>query len=233
MNVYVLRFRSQDIAEEDASSPMQLQGQRKNKSKNKLTISLEAGPAEEATAVPDQQRPAKEANGKGGMRRTGRSRSSRTLTLAGGAVSSPSTGKVFQCSQCVCKQAMLWCSQCSAAYCGICWLRSPAHSKTDIVPVQSCGPKPPYFTVTADSNKSEHVFPKTGFVSSGPCIHNEFKSRIPSSKSQHYLIYHHDFERVGTAARKQKHTLPPVVLDSSGTFLQAQSRADIRPFSRP
>lgn len=235
--VLILSYTSrlQGTTKEDTSSPKQqpLDSQRKSTNKNMLTISSEADPKEEAaaTAVPDPQRPVRGAKRKLGMRRTGRVSGSSPLV---GAVSSPSAGKVFQCSQCVCKQATLWCSQCSAAYCGICWLRSPAHSKTDIVPLQSSGPRPPYFTVDTDVSKSdESPFPKTGFVSSGPCVHNEFKSHIPLSKSQHFLIYHHDFERVGAVARRQNQILPPVVLDTSGTFLHAQFQAEVRPFSRP
>jgi hypothetical protein len=174
------------------------------------------------------------------MRRAAQSKSSSSLSRATG--SPAAGGKVLPCSQCVCKQATLWCSQCAAAYCGICWLRSPAHSKTDIFPMQSSGPKPPYFTVDAFNEEShirERIAPSID--PSNPIIHKEFKTHVPSSKSQHFLNHHHDFER--TAARKPEdlmvvneyrdYPLPPVYLDSSGDVHHFQSRTVIRPFSTP
>ena len=144
-----------------------------------------------------------------------KSKSTGTLTKSKRSTSSV---KVWQCSQCVCKQAALWCSQCAAAYCGICWLRSPAHTKTNIFPVQSNGPKPPYFSVDAFS-ESTHVrqritpegidaidppqtesLPRTASSPSShglsmKSIQNELRTYIPPRRSQNFLTHHHEFDR--------------------------------------
>ena len=178
-----------------------------------------------AIALSGPQRPVK-TTWKLSMRRAAQSKSSSSLSRATG--SPAAGGKVLPCSQCVCKQATLWCSQCAAAYCGICWLRSPAHSKTDIFPMQSSGQKK-----DADNKNSESILPMENFLSSGLCVHREFKTRVPSSKSQHFLLYHHDYEKVGTATRSNKQILSPVVVDSFCFDQHTQSHvADIRPFSR-
>jgi len=132
---------------------------------------------------------------------------------------------ILQCSHCLNKQASLWCRQCSAAYCGICWIRSPAHTKSNLVPVPSFGAKPPYLSIDTFSEathvrmriapnevsppRSSQQLQQTQNMEGVPSpisnhritlsgidpSRNEFGSSSPPRRSTNFLHHKHEFER--------------------------------------
>lgn len=169
------------------------------------------------------------------------------------------TNRVFQCSQCVKKQATLWCQQCLKAFCGICWIRSPSHMKTNILlPAQRNGPKPPYFTVDAFSEATHQRHVIGPLPSSNPRDPNNLleaailqsasataagrgESPPSGTRSSNHFLHRHEFDRKPANKPKElrmvtghkDYPLPPVYLDRTGDVHHFQRVAELRPQTTP
>lgn len=58
---------------------------------------------------------------------------------------------VMFCQQCLNKQAVLWCTQCIQAFCGICWNRVAHHTLYNMIPIEAMNNKSALMTAAASS----------------------------------------------------------------------------------